>query len=318
MALPFLPPAGDIVFLTALRPGRTLEGMATIPGAPKITGQLYGRLRRVRSLNAKAVVFCDVERLGPEQEDLLAALARAWAPQVPVLNSPPDALRRYPLMKALQTAGINRTGLCRLDDEAGLAQIRFPCFVRYENGHLDKGAPPALLMDRAALDAHLAQMRANGETFYGKIAIEYEDVRDEAGRHVKYSYFRIGDDLIPGHRFVNHHWFVKAASPALIEAHPELIEAERAYIEAGPYRAEIARVFNLAGVQYGRVDFGVRRDGGLHVFEINTNPRHPLLKETHAARIPLLEAVKEKLARACAALVKGRQSLSLHWQAGDF
>jgi len=297
-----------VVFLTALRPARTLEGLWSIPGAPAMQGVLYNRLRK-RRLAAAAVVFCDVERMGAEQEDRIAALARGWrdsgaAPLM--LNTPPRALRRYALMKALKREGINRADVVRLDEPGAIDRIRFPCFIRYENGHIDRGGEPVLLATPDALAARLADMRAQGETLYGKIAAEYEDVRDTAGRHAKYSYFRVGDALVAGHRFVHDHWFVKAPSQALLERAPDLVDAERAFVEEAPFRDVIGHVFDIAGIEYGRVDFGVRADGGLHVFEINTNPRHPLMPEAHPARREIVADVKSRLARAFSALVEGR------------
>jgi hypothetical protein len=220
-------------------------------------------------------------------------------------------------MKALKAAGINRADVARLDDPEALARIRFPCFVRYENGHIDKGRAPELLYDQSALGVKLDAMRANGETAYGKIAVEYEDVRDAAGDYVKYSYFRVGDELIAGHRFADRHWFVKAASRQQIAERPQLIEDERAYVETAPYRDQIQRVFQLAGVNYGRIDFGVRDDGGLHIFEINTNPRHPSMEKTIPARVPIVSAVKARIATAFAKLVEGRARVTLRWDKGD-
>lgn len=321
MATQLLPtPTGDVLFLTALRPDATLAHLRNIPGAPRIGALLYGALRKQRSMRAAAVVFCDVERLGPEQEDHLAALAARWTggENVPILlNTPPKALRRYPLMKALKAAGVNRADVARLDDPDALARIRFPCFIRYENGHIDKGRSPELLVDQGALAAKLAAMRANGETFYGKIAIEYEDVRDAAGYYVKYSYFKVGDALIAGHRFADQHWFVKAASQQLVANRPEVTAAEREYVETSPYRDQIQRVFEIAGIDYGRIDFGVRNDGGLQIFEINTNPRHPSMQETIPARIPIVSAVKARIASAFAKLIDGRVRVTLRWNKSD-
>ncbi|MBY0564061.1 MAG: hypothetical protein K2P58_07725 [Hyphomonadaceae bacterium] len=215
-------------------------------------------------------------------------------------------------MKALKEAGINRADIVRLDEPGAVERVRLPCFVRYENGHIDKGGEPRLLVSQDALQERITVMKSNGETLYGKVAVEYEDVRDEHGRYVKYSYFRVGGSLIAGHRFVHDHWFVKAASPALLERHPDIVETERRFIDTAPFQDEIRRVFDLAGISYGRVDFGLRSDGGIHVFEINTNPRHPLLKETHATRREAVFAVKQRLATAFAALVSKQPPADSH------
>lgn len=315
-----LKPSADVGFLTAHRPLRTLADLKNIPGAPSMCALLYSKMRRTRGLDAKVVVFCDVERIGPEQEDRASKLAAVWSQlgeEAPlVLNRPPRALRRYPLMKALQQAGINRSDVARLDDPEGLARMRFPCFIRYENGHIDKGLKPDLINSADEMAAYLAEMRSDGRTVYGKIAIEFEDCRNADGDYVKYAYFRVGDQLIAGHRFIGSHWFVKSASRELLDRRPEALEAEREFVETSPFRDEIARVFDIAGIDYGRVDFGVRQDGGLHIFEINTNPRHPNLSETYPARRPIIAAVKAKLAAAFAGLVAGRTRTPLRWRRG--
>jgi hypothetical protein len=314
-----LTPSADIGFLTAHRPMRTLAELKNISGAPSMCALLYNKMRRTRRIDAKVIVFCDVERIGPEQEDRAAKLASAWskldgAPLL--LNSPPRALRRYPLMKALKHAGINQSDVARLDDPEGLGRIRYPCFIRYENGHIDKGIKPDLLNNADEMATYLAEMRADGRTTYGKIAIEFEDLRDEHGDYIKYAYFRVGDRLVAGHRFVNSHWFVKSASPELLARRPEAIEAEREFVETAPYQEQIARVFDIAGIQYGRIDFGVRKDGGLHIFEINTNPRHPKIADTYPARREIIGSVKANLAGAFAALTNGRSRKSLSWRRG--
>lgn len=314
----FNTPSAEVVFLTASRPKRTFHGLRGIPGAPVFATQLYSAMRRGRRLEAAVVVFCDVERIGPEIEDKAAALARTWdqlesAPLI--LNRPPNALRRYPLMKALKAAGINQHDVARLDDPDGLARIRFPCFVRFENGHLATGHPN-LIEDEKALRAEIEAMKLRGETLYGKIALEYVDARDAHGDHVKYSYFRIGSTLIPSHRFAGPHWFVKSASPEFLERRPDAIAAERQFIEEAPFQDEIARVFDIAGVEYGRVDFGLRSDGGLHVFEINTNPRHPLLSETYQERRDLVRSVKTRIGDALSNLVSNRRRIRLRWRRG--
>jgi hypothetical protein len=314
----FNTPSAEVVFLTASRPKRTFQGLRGIPGAPAFATQLYSAMRRGRRMTAAVVVFCDVERIGPEIEDKAAALAQTWdrlAPAPLLLNRPPNAMRRYPLMKALKVAGINQHDVARLDDPEGLARIRFPCFVRYENGHLARGQPE-LIQDEKGLVAAIGAMKLRGETLYGKIAVEYADVRDAHGDHVKYSYFRIGRTLIPSHRFAGPHWFVKSASPEFLEQRPDAIAAERQFLEEAPFQDEIARVFDIAGVDYGRVDFGLRSDGGVHVFEINTNPRHPLLREAYHGRQDLVRTVKTRLGEALSDLVGHRRRIHLHWRRG--
>jgi len=52
---------------------------------------------------------------------------------------------------------------------------------------------------------------------------------------------------------------------------PELLEEELEYVRTNPHAAMLEEIFDLAGIEYGRVDYGLR-DGRPQVWEINTNP----------------------------------------------
>jgi len=47
--------------------------------------------------------------------------------------------------------------------------------------------------------------------------------------------------------------------------------AELAYARSNPHAVELAEIFALAQVDFGRIDYGLR-NGRIEVFEINTNP----------------------------------------------
>jgi hypothetical protein len=46
---------------------------------------------------------------------------------------------------------------------------------------------------------------------------------------------------------------------------------ELEYIETNPHEEILRRAFDLAGIDYGRADYGVV-DGRVEIWEINTNP----------------------------------------------
>ena len=55
----------------------------------------------------------------------------------------------------------------------------------------------------------------------------------------------------------------------LLDEH--LLDEERAFVAENPHNDQLQEVFELANIQYGRIDYAVV-DGRLQVWEINTNP----------------------------------------------
>jgi hypothetical protein len=53
-----------------------------------------------------------------------------------------------------------------------------------------------------------------------------------------------------------------------------MVEEELAYVSQNPHRDVLTKVFEIAGVDFGRVDYGIV-EGKLAVYEINTNPKLP-------------------------------------------
>jgi hypothetical protein len=62
---------------------------------------------------------------------------------------------------------------------------------------------------------------------------------------------------------------VKYGKPGI--ATPELYEEEYDFIATNPFAEALRPVFDIAGVDYGRVDFGLVA-GRPQIYEINTNP----------------------------------------------
>ena len=310
--------AGGVLFLTA--PGSCAELANLVSDADSIPAAAtdYGRLWFFRRFSAKAVVYCDVERLTAEQEDRLSALSRLWIndhPDLRILNCPPKAQRRYPLLKALFRAGVNKSDVHRVDEPDLFDKTRFPCFVRTENGH-DFGGAPRLLHSKDDLRAELTAFAERGLTLYGKIVCEFEDTRCTEGHYAKYSYFKIGDWLAPAHRYAGDEWFLKGYKPHFIDKCPQSLDLEREFMERRLYRDDAEKAFAAAGVDYGRVDFAVRPDGGVHIFEVNTNPWHLRIDQIDPRRRDLARAVRRELVEGLKSLTTGRRVARLQWRRG--
>jgi len=109
--------------------------------------------------------------------------------------------------------------------------------------------------------------------------VEFCDVRGKDGLFRKYSVFRIGERLIPRHLFFSKNWLLKM--PDLLN--DGLLAEERRFLESNPHVETIRRVFDIAGIQYGRVDYGLRQERA-QVFEINSHPVIMLPRAMYNAR----------------------------------
>jgi hypothetical protein len=83
----------------------------------------------------------------------------------------------------------------------------------------------------------------------------------------KYAAMKIGDRLIPRHVLFSRKWMTKKPD-VVTEA---TAEEEREYLERFPHADQLEEVFRLAGLDYGRVDYGFH-EGRLQVWEVNSNP----------------------------------------------
>ena len=213
---------------------------------------------------AGAYIFSDLERLSPRQSEqafaLRAALERAgW----PVLNHPTAALRRYEMLRRLHATGINPFNVYRLTDDP--APQRWPVFLRTENEH--SGAQSGLLEDAAQLAAAVRDWETAGRGREHALVVEFCDTRDADGLYRKYSVLRFGERLIPRHLFFGPAWMLKVGR----NLKPEQVALEAEFLATNPHADQVRAVFDLARIEYGRIDYSVR-DGRIVVWEINTNP----------------------------------------------
>ncbi|HET8625629.1 MAG TPA: hypothetical protein VFM14_18855 [Gemmatimonadales bacterium] len=272
------------------RRGRALRGV--------LRPQLYERALNRRWAPAGHWVFADVDRLGPRDAE---RAARLWQELVAagagrVLNHPTRVLRRYELLRRLHDAGINRSDVYRVT-EARVPR-RWPVFVRREGDH--RGALTALLRGPDELAAALAAMDQQAVSRDDAIICEFCESSDARGIYTKYGTFLVAGRVIPRHVFFHQQWQVKGVG-LLDDA---LVREEAAYLDANPHDDVIRRVFALAQIEYGRIDYSVRPDGGIEVWEINT---HPTLPMTPGPGDPVRSAINDRAARK---LVEAFQALN--------
>ena len=212
-------------------------------------------------------IFVDLERLTPERRAHAAQIADVVrAAGMPVLNDPTRVKGRFDLLRTLQDHGTNRASVHRVTDLPD--DVDLPVFVRREHDHLGPLTP--LLGTRAELDEALDHLLAAGEQAAELIVVGFVDTSDDDGLFRKYGVFRFGDRVVRGHLLTAEAWSVKRSKFVPTAA---MRDEAAAFAEGGPGPEddELRSVFDVAGIDYGRIDYAYA-DGDLQVWEINTNP----------------------------------------------
>lgn len=266
----------------------------------------YRRFLKSKRMRAGSYVFSDIERITPWGLERLEARwhALVGSGRCPILlNDPTRVCKRLPLLNRLHDAGINRFNAYPVPAEGRVTPERFPVFVREANSHIGP-YDEDLIENQDALDAALERYRTTKRLTQNPVVIEYVDTSDASGLFRKYAAFRIGEHMVPTHMYVNDHWFVKSTNSALSQA---LVDEEWHYVENNPHAGQLFEIFDMAGIEYGRIDYALL-DGRIQVFEINTNP---VVMRTgmpaNDARVQRKQFVADRLMAAFCALDRPRR-----------
>lgn len=210
------------------------------------------------------VVLCDLERFCGESLgvacDVYEHVLHKGA--LRVLNNPRRVLRRYELLRTLQAKGINMFNVYRVEEANS---VRFPVFLRREREH--DGTLTELLHTPAELDHELTVLVDSGIDADDILIVEFEDSRRADGLYAKLGAFVFGERFLPRHAFLSTHWHVKCPD----EMTGVAARFESNYMSTPAFPGSLREVVQLAGVEYGRIDYAVH-EGRAVVFEINTNP----------------------------------------------
>lgn len=205
-----------------------------------------------------------------------------------VLNRPSKTLRRFDLQKELRLKGINSFDVHNTEDGAQ-TWWRYPVFIRAREAH--NGSLTSLLCDyaeaRETLDEH-PHLRSP-ET----MAVEFVDTSRD-GLYRKYSFMRVGDRYVARHVLFGNKWVLK--EPDHIDS--ELATEELRFCVNGEPPPAIVQAFNLAGIEYGRIDYSLNRDMQPQVWEINQNPTVFRMRDIHPLRQRAQAHSAQEIARA--------------------
>jgi len=224
----------------------------------------YESINKIKFLKNEVYIFADIDRL-PEKifiksKTLYRRISENFGNQF-ILNCPGSSFGRYELLEILGRTGINEFRVYRvghLDNSC-----RFPVFIRRINDHL--GPLTSLLHNKMEYQKAIAKLRRKGVALDQLMAVEFCETVQCHGEYRKYSAFRIGPDIIPGHIVFSDHWIAKENR----DVAPR--EEEKQYLKNNPHSSELKAIFELAQIEYGRIDYSLK-GGKIQVWEINTNP----------------------------------------------
>lgn len=244
---------------------REMEGAIVPPCAVENYDQF---LRRER-VPCGVYIFTDIERLTPWEVQVVAEAYGALAGdgRCQVLNNPALVMSRYELLRNLREEGINDFDVIRADECRW--PERYPVFLRHEDDH---GRPLStdLFHNKEALAAGLERARVDGISLRGVLIVGYAAEPFDGKWFRKFNTFRVGTEVFAHHVVVEDSWVVKYGNET-VKLPEEYKVFEQEFVK-GNWNADVLRrVFEMAGIAYGRADWGVV-NGKVQVYEINTNP----------------------------------------------
>jgi hypothetical protein len=150
-------------------------------------------------------------------------------------------------------------------DRAGMA---FPAILRRAGTHAGRSARIVHSVDEVV---------ANMQPRADHVLTQFVDLRCAHGLYRKFRVFCFGDRVVFRHLIVSDHWSVHAeARERLMASNPSLCDEEARAFRGGlraisPWVGQvIAAIRKALGLDFFGVDFGIRLDGQLVLFEANS------------------------------------------------
>ena len=177
------------------------------------------------------------------------------------------------MLKRLHADGLNQFGVSRYD--AGERPKRYPVFIRLEDDCQGPDSP--IINNDAEYDQALLELRQHGKTPKRRIIVEFCAELDREGYYRKYGAFNIGGKIVPQHILRSQGWNVKRAG---LQSDAAFAAEELAYARDNPHEQELKKIFAIAGIDFGRIDYGLV-NGSIQTYEINSNATFPDFADTH-------------------------------------
>lgn len=249
-------------------------------------------------------IFTDLERLSVFEKVRAAEIANQIRRNGGrVLNHPAEVRTRFEILRRLKNEGINSFSVYRCDSDP--KPLRFPVFIRNSYDHTSSAESMPLIYDQCTLDTVIAEYESNGEVLTGKLVIEFRGEQSLVGVWRRYSSYCVGDRILAHHIAHDTSWVVKDGfNSNSLQSHPHkniFLNDEAVFIYKNQFASILLRACRIAGISYGRLDFGLTGDS-IQVYEINTNPTHSLSAITYnpdiiPERLHNLQFSEERLQR---------------------
>ena len=226
----------------------------------------FEKMVRAKNFYPGTYILTDYDLLSDNQTLLLKTIYDEFnqkPEQFKLLNQPLISLSRLQLLSKLHNKKVNDfrcfTSTQMPDD------IHFPVFVRKGKDH--SGKITELLNNSVELNQTIKKTVAEGFNKSEILITEFVETSDNKNIFRKYSAFIVGNMIIPRHIFFNKKWMVKGAALA----NDYMINEEIEYLKSNPHEKQLREIFTLAGINYGRIDYGIKNNK-ISVWEINSNP----------------------------------------------
>lgn len=263
---------GMVTFLSLPSGAGHIHGLTRAYG-PAYTRRMceltYHELLQGKPVQLGAFVFLDRERMNPYQRNLAIQIwnrLAAHGSKVRLYNDPARQLGRAELLTRLHEKGINDYRAYSLTDVG--PHVRFPVFVRLDSDHM--GPRTGILDSMAELEREIDRLVLQGLDPDDLIVIEFLNVANAEGLYRRYGALRIGPMISCNHVYLSENWIGKSDTAIMNEVTRE--ESENYYL-SNPQVDMLMPIFDLAGIQYGRIDYALV-DGRPQIWEINDNPQY--------------------------------------------
>jgi len=250
----------------------------------------YSIFTNATNFPAGTYVLSDLERLTRSEIDRTTQIwEHLTHTGLRVLNHPVRTLRRYELLRTLFQLGENCFNVYRLSEVR--EPRRFPVLLRPVAEHYIFGG---LHRSQDEIDKATRHALRKGRSLEDVLMIEFCDTSDSVGTFRTYSAFVVAGTVIPRCLYFSRKWKLK--QPDLLDE--EMVREEWEYVALNPHQEWLARIFRLANVDYGKIDYSLL-DGKPQIWEINTNPILLLPPERYKpVQLPAQQLFADRVTRA--------------------
>jgi hypothetical protein len=239
-------------------------------------------------------VLSALDQLNAPTADLLFEIHRQLkdVEGIRFLNNPRKTLQRFELLTELHQRGLNEFRAVRAGGDR--SNLRFPVFLRNERLH--EGALSPLLNSESEIHQAIGRALVQGHKLKDLLLVEFCDTANEAKYYRKYAAFVVGKKIIPRSLNYGREWMLKHSQT---EFTMPMVQEELEFVRQNPHEQQLAKIFELAQVDYGRIDYSIKKSGRVQTWEINLYPTIGRGRRPPSKKLPPeVDAVRDHV-RSC-------------------